>query len=560
MKINLIYHDFSSNVVLDAEVFNFIFKKFREKPKVVSVNVNNYKCDEADINIFLEKINYSYFSKAKYNIFVPNQQYFDKTMEPFLESFDLVLAKTSYTYELFSKYVNKDKLKNIGFRSPDISLSTHKDYNEYLAFYQDSKFYDVQKVIDAWDNSMPNLNVVIQSQRSDVNLKQQNNIKYIKDTELDNTKFQQLFNNCGVHLCLTEAESFSHLINQCKLCKSIPVSFNGGSMKELLNRDYSFYVDGKKKKLKQGYGSKYIFNKDSLIEVVKTIQGMSENTLAIMGNNARTDSLKTHGIFDIKFKEVMNDIFKIVKPLRFDRKDIEEDKLPYVSIITLTHNRKNMFPLSIYNYQTIDYPKNKLEWIIIDDSNSEHNVSKLLPNVEDRNKMNIKYFSFNEKKNIGFKRNFAVENSIYDVIIVMDDDDYYPPESIKKRVTHLIKTKKQCVFSTVIGCFEINKLISIISSPPMHIFYEEKLSEATLCFYKKFWEDGKFSETDSNEGAGLIKDRISDVAEMSFQDVIVSLIHKNNSSTRTIPHKQAPNGCHFGWNDKLFKFITSLDK
>ena len=26
-------------------------------------------------------------------------------------------------------------------------------------------------------------------------------------TELDNTKFQQLFNNCGVHLCLTEVES-----------------------------------------------------------------------------------------------------------------------------------------------------------------------------------------------------------------------------------------------------------------------------------------------------------------------------------------------------------------
>ena len=30
MKINLIYHDFSSNVVLDAEVFNFIFKKFKD--------------------------------------------------------------------------------------------------------------------------------------------------------------------------------------------------------------------------------------------------------------------------------------------------------------------------------------------------------------------------------------------------------------------------------------------------------------------------------------------------------------------------------------------------
>ena len=56
MKINIIYHDFSYNVMVDVEVLTFIFKKFKEKPEPVYVNVNNYKCEEAEINIFMETI------------------------------------------------------------------------------------------------------------------------------------------------------------------------------------------------------------------------------------------------------------------------------------------------------------------------------------------------------------------------------------------------------------------------------------------------------------------------------------------------------------------------
>ena len=47
---------------------------------------------------------------------------------------------------------------------------------------------------------------------------------------------------------------------------------------------------------------------------------------------------------------------------------------------------------------------------------------------------------------------------------------------------------------------------------------------------------------------------------MCWEGIIVSLIHNNNSSVRHHPKKQAPNGCHFGWNQKLFEFITTLDK
>ena len=42
---------------------------------------------------FLDKINYGYFHKAKYNIFIPNQQYFHKNQIEFLDCFDMIFAK-----------------------------------------------------------------------------------------------------------------------------------------------------------------------------------------------------------------------------------------------------------------------------------------------------------------------------------------------------------------------------------------------------------------------------------------------------------------------------------
>ena len=114
MKINIIYHDFSSNVIIDVEVLSFIIKKLKVKLKPVYVNVNNYKCEEADINLFIETINYSYFDKAKYNIFVPNQQYFSRNQIELLDSFDMIFAKSKYIYEIFKPLVSEEKLEYIG--------------------------------------------------------------------------------------------------------------------------------------------------------------------------------------------------------------------------------------------------------------------------------------------------------------------------------------------------------------------------------------------------------------------------------------------------------------
>jgi len=196
------------------------------------------------------------------------------------------------------------------------------------------------------------------------------------------------------------------------------------------------------------------------------------------------------------------------------------------------------------------YPKEKLEIIIVDDGDEE--IKDLLPNES-----NIKYYKLDERKSIGYKRNYCVKNSTKDIIAFIDDDDYYPQNSLITRVGHLLQSKKQCVFCSIIGCFDINKYSSIINISPINLPLEKKVSEATLTFKKVFWLNGKFDDIMNNEGEKFIKDRLHLCKEISWEGVIVSLLHTYNTSNKHIEIKEQ-NGSHFGFTDEEFTLITTI--
>ena len=109
----------------------------------------------------------------------------------------------------------------------------------------------------------------------------------------------------------------------------------------------------------------------------------------------------------------------------------KKKELPFVSICTPTFNRRPFWDMTIkcFNHQT--YPKEKLEWIIIDDG-----TDKIKDLVEDI--PNVKYFEYNEKMPLGKKRNLMHEKSKGDIIVYMDDDDYYPEERVSHAVNMLL--------------------------------------------------------------------------------------------------------------------------
>jgi hypothetical protein len=109
------------------------------------------------------------------------------------------------------------------------------------------------------------------------------------------------------------------------------------------------------------------------------------------------------------------------------------DSMPFVSICTPTFNRRPFIQSMIKCFEHQDYPKERMEWIIIDDGTDK--ISDLVTHIPQ-----VKYFSYNKKLLLGKKRNLMHEKSKGDIIVYMDDDDYYPPTRVSHAVDMLIKT------------------------------------------------------------------------------------------------------------------------
>ena len=107
--------------------------------------------------------------------------------------------------------------------------------------------------------------------------------------------------------------------------------------------------------------------------------------------------------------------------------------MPFVSICTPTFNRRPFISSMIKCFEHQDYPKERMEWIIIDDGTDK--ISDLVAHIPQ-----VKYFSYTKKLLLGNKRNLMHEKAKGDIIVYMDDDDYYPPTRVSHAVDMLIKT------------------------------------------------------------------------------------------------------------------------
>ena len=473
----------------------------------------------------------------------------------------MILAKTRYIETLFKSYVKKDRLRYIGWRSTDISNSCDKEYDEFLLFCHNNNG-NYEKIIKNWDKDFPNLNIV-NGHLYGIDRKEFESDNIIFHRNIRQNEFENLFNRCGLHLCLDEINNYCHNINQCCLSKSIPIIVNHGPMVENIDNDISFTVTAKKNKLEIFLGSRFSFDIESFKNKIRDIVKMSENTLEIMGKNARINSIKYHGLNDVNLKLVFSNIIKDVRDKPINKfVELELDELPKVSIVTLVHNRKHMFKLATYNFNTIDYPKDKLEWVIYDTSNENENVRGFLPKDDKMKELNIKYIHQNEGKyeSIGVSRNRSVSYCSNEIVLFMDDDDYYPPESVKHRVSMLKFYNKKIVGCTILGTFNINKFISYIYTEPFLSSYHRRISPSTLCFYKDIITDTcRFSDESIYECEKLIKNiDMNEFKEINWEGVIVSIAHKNNLTDRKTPNLK-PNGSHYEWGKSLFKFIAELD-
>ena len=139
---------------------------------------------------------------------------------------------------------------------------------------------------------------------------------------------------------------------------------------------------------------------------------------------------------------------------------------PLVSICTPTFNRRPFIPTMFECFRNQTYPKDRIEWIIVDDG-----TDRIKDLVESSGISQIKYFELPKKVSLGEKRNYMHSKATGTIIVYMDDDDYYPPERVSHAVETLMANKQAlCAGSSEIYIYfkHIQKMIQFGPYGPNH--------------------------------------------------------------------------------------------
>jgi glycosyltransferase involved in cell wall biosynthesis len=225
-------------------------------------------------------------------------------------------------------------------------------------------------------------------------------------------------------------------------------------------------------------------------------------------------------------------------------------QLPFVSICTPTFNRRPFIPTMIQCFMNQDYPKDRMEWIIIDDGTDK--IEDLVSNISQ-----VKYFKYDEKMYLGKKRNIMHEKSKGDIIIYMDDDDYYP----SNRVSHAVETLQKNPNALCAGSSEMYIYFKHINS--MYQFGPYGPNHSTAATFAMRRELLKQTKYDDNAALAeerlFLKNYTIPFVQLDPMKSILVVSHNHNTFDKRSLLDQPPNPYVNLSNKKVEDFIKEDD-
>lgn len=128
---------------------------------------------------------------------------------------------------------------------------------------------------------------------------------------------------------------------------------------------------------------------------------------------------------------------RLFNQLMSKRQPLKQGELPFVSVVTPTWNRREFLPYLLYMFQYQDYPADRRELVILDDSPQSNaeliaSLTRYSPHPE-----LIRYYHQSERMTIGAKRNRVNELARGEYIVCMDDDDFYRADKLSYTISEM---------------------------------------------------------------------------------------------------------------------------
>jgi hypothetical protein len=182
----------------------------------------------------LEEIQPFFVKLSKYNFFIPNPEWLrGKTLKQMNSPSITTLCKTHYAVEQLAEF--SSSIQFMGFTSKDRTDTTiQKDFNKYIHIAGKSPQKGTLPLLKLWSKKTdwPEL-IVITTTTTHVEFNKFSNIKII-NSFIEESELNKFINECGVHICPSEAEGFGHSIVEALAVSSCVLTTNGPPMSELL--------------------------------------------------------------------------------------------------------------------------------------------------------------------------------------------------------------------------------------------------------------------------------------------------------------------------------------
>lgn len=526
-----------------------------------------------DLCIHLEVPYAVWFPWAKVNVMMVNSEWWLKDKwSGYWGNFDVAVFRDSNAMERLTSggmgapqhsmvvpWVTSGPLKTMSKNTGSASVS-HQDGFLWVLGGSPNKRFAAEQMIDLWKESYPRLTVC---SLEPLNLKSEgypSNV-VLKTGFLTQAEITTLSLEHPAHICISRAESFGYTAAEAESVAAYTVLNNIPVYTETYKNTTG--VSWLETALDEN-GFAIFPDADVLVRKLDTFVAEFMATNLEVSRKAREEHSEGR---KAKFLESLGKMMKEVSEVAERRGSLpqymppllNQKECPSISIVTLVHGRPKFIENAFLNLLSTDYPRDKIEWVVVDDSDPAESASdKIIQFGQKFSPGTLTYVPLARQRSVGFKRNLGCQRAKHDIIVMMDDDDHYPSTSFRRRVAYLLKAREryECAVCTTIAMYDLQKGISAVNVPPYTLSLGERCSEATLTFTRHFWEQRKFEDTNMAEGERFLSGREAFVAELPPQQMIVALSHGQNLSGRKMPDTNP--GCFWGFPQQLLEFLHGL--
>ena len=584
LSVSIIYNKTNTYGLLDdVTILERVLRKLQDsigqpinKVKLVDMREPMSHCD---ILIHLEIPVFSAISLAHTNVILVNPEQWSYAYDAYVHAFDILLFRDDHSATMFREDFEKkglptDRIHVVPWCSALNAPKDMKDMkNEFVCFIggSTSKYEYVVKLLPYWSAADPPL--IVYTTRADFaeGLKKASaSTVSVVCHDLDKDQRLRIMASYNGHIVCSRGEAFGYAAANAEVVGAFTI----------MNALPAF------KTYKQQDGVAWLSNQYMLSDKVRyelatpslTIREELDSAFNAFRSASFNDIKKVRsGYAALRFSELCNAFLPIMSILQNGVKErnpsksvmyyppiLSVENCPPISIITPTYNRVDMIEIAFHNLLATDYPHDMIEWVVIEDNETKTKMAseKIVSFQIQVPHIKVKYIPIEGRMTIGEKRNVGVENATNDIILFMDDDDHYTSTSFRRRVAWLSKGVKRGAKCSIVCCttlplYDLKRGTSAVNVPPYEIPFSQRISEATLTFYKSVWLDRKFPSVSVSEGESWIHGREEQVLEISPQQIIVAFTHGSNQSSRKIP-ADTPPSCFWGFPKEYLIFIHKL--